>query len=131
MAEKVLSFLKRTHPRERDADFDPRILRHVFDVYKLQSTQPPLENELSSTYFKAAIDFDIDRYGANDILYDADPTDVLTKQLQLLESEKMLFANYFAGSLGPLVIGELVEYEVAWRVFASTATYLIAAVAGP
>lgn len=91
VAEKVLSLLKRTHPRNGPASFDPRILRHVFDVFKIQSLWPQLDATMVAHYFRSAVAFDLNRYGETDLLFEKDRFEMLMEQLTYLENAKDRF----------------------------------------
>jgi hypothetical protein len=125
IAEKVLSLLKRTHPEHGPEALDPRILRHVFDVFKIESLSLELDAILVEKYFREAVAFDLNRYGDSDLLHEKDSFRLLKEQLEYLENHKGRFEKYYEDALESLVIGDLAQYQIAWGAFSKTANRLI------
>ena len=69
--------------------------------------------------------FDLNRYGKSDALHGNNAARLLKEQLDYLESHKVQFEQNYNDALASLVIGELVQFSIAWSTFSNTATRLI------
>ena len=117
-AEKIVSMLRRTasFARNKERKEDEVLIRHIYDTYHIQRSNPSNINELAALTRKI-IKVDVERYGNQHAEFVTSPNDELSYGLDLLSSEpihKLRYTHYLA----PMVYAEdPVNWEEAFRAF--------------
>lgn len=123
MAEKVVSFLRRTLPYFRDTpgQYEDQLVRHVYDVYKLAECSLDFTTAKGATH--AAYTSDSQKFKNTSELFAREPRSELLFSLgQLNEAELAplysVFVSEFLGRPGP-------DFKTALAVFTSSAHGLL------
>jgi predicted nucleotidyltransferase component of viral defense system len=115
LAEKTLSFLSRGLEREAE-DFDPRIVRHLYDIDAIASNSDLAITDVSE-HFLRAIAFDSLRYSKR--------TKPLEDALSQLMAEKAHYPLLYQEFVQDLTVDENDNFEQCWNTFVEIASNLI------
>jgi predicted nucleotidyltransferase component of viral defense system len=115
LAEKTLSFLRRALYREAP-DFDPRIVRHLYDIEAIISKTDVNIQEVY-LHFEAAIDFDAARY--------SNETPSFRTLLDQIEAEKQSYRGLYSSFVSDLTVDFVDDFEKSWDCFAAIASKLL------
>ena len=125
-AEKIVSMLRRTASFARNdqrAD-DETLIRHIYDTYHIQQTEPSDIVELRALIAQI-IEIDVQRYGNQHAEFVTSPTGELRYGLQLLSSEP-IHEHRYTQYLAPMVYAEKpVNWEDAFAVFRNLSEQVI------
>jgi len=119
-AEKLLSMIRRTASvaRNNERTDDETLIRHIYDTYHIQLTQPSSTDLLSSLVAKA-IKIDVERYGNQHQRMIQAPIDELRYGLQRLIDDSK-FSERYNNYVSPMVYAENpVSWEDALTVFST------------
>lgn len=128
MAEKTLSLLRRTAEwlAERNrADFDPRLVRHLYDVHQIVRNHPKLPSALHPGLFATLVAADAAQFANQHPESARDPATEMARALELIKAEP-LFRDHYGRFLSDLVFGETVAFDAALTAFDGVATRLLA-----
>lgn len=126
-AEKLLSMMRRTASvaRNNARDDDETLVRHVYDTYQIQRTQPSDIKQLSMLVTKA-IRIDIERYGNQHEQMVSSPIDELRLGLKLL-IDNPIFLQRYNNYVSPMVYADTpVTWAEALEVFAKLSNAVLA-----
>ena len=115
IAEKVLSFLRRAPDRSL-ATFDPRIVRHIYDIHALTKLGSR-DDESIARYFELAISHDESRYGLNRLM--------LKQSLESLQQSKANYAGLHKDFVVDLTTDAMSDFDECWQVFVDAASELL------
>ena len=121
-AEKLLSMMRRTASvaRNHERDDDETLIRHIYDTYHIQKTQPANIESLSKVV-TVAIDMDVERFGNQHPQLVQSPIDELCFGLQLLIDDPK-FEERYNRYVSPMVYAESpVNWDNAIAVFTKLA----------
>lgn len=117
-AEKIVSMVRRTASfnRNNEREDDETLIRHIYDTYHIQKSNPSDIAELKALVGKI-ITIDVERYGNQHAEFLVSPNDELNYGLKLLASEPVHEQRY-TQYLSPMVYAENpVNWEDAFTVF--------------
>lgn len=117
-AEKIVSMLRRTASvnRNNEREDDETLIRHIYDTYHIQKSNPSDINELKALVGKI-ITIDVERYGNQHTEFVASPADELNYGLHLLASDPIHKKRY-TQYLSPMVYADdPVNWDDAFNVF--------------
>jgi predicted nucleotidyltransferase component of viral defense system len=101
LAEKVISYLRRTRPivRAQPNQYEDRLVRHIYDVHALEGRE--LKWELAQRAFTAGYENDIARYGNQDEALRANPRGELKTSLESMSLTEIepLYASFVSDLL--------------------------------
>ncbi|MFT6899105.1 MAG: putative nucleotidyltransferase component of viral defense system [Paraglaciecola sp.] len=111
-AEKIVSMLRRTAScnRNNERKDDETLIRHIYDTYHIQKSNPSDIDELKALVGKITA-IDVERYGNQHTEFVVSPTDELNYGLHLLASDPIHEQRY-TQYLSPMVYA---ENPVAWK----------------
>lgn len=115
IAEKVLSFLRRAPDRSL-ATFDPRIVRHIYDIHALTKLGTR-DHALIAQYFELAISHDESRFGLNRL--------TLNQSLGTLQHSKASYAGFYRDFVVELTTDAMSDFDECWQTFVAAATELL------
>jgi predicted nucleotidyltransferase component of viral defense system len=122
LAEKVLSFLRRSSRPLSNQDGDERLVRHIHDVHILAGMEP----DLVATHraFKLAVEEDVRKFANQDPAFSQNPKLMLQTALQKTRTDPQLKVSYLK-FVEDLVAGGAPDFDVALSTFTLLATDLI------
>ncbi len=126
-AEKLISMMRRTASvaRNNARDDDETLVRHVYDTYHIQLTQPSDIEQLGPLVAKA-IHIDIERYGNQHAQLVSTPIDELRFGLQLL-IDNPIFPERYNNYVSPMVYADTpVTWAEALEVFVKLSNAVLA-----
>lgn len=126
-AEKLLSMMRRTASVARNhvRDDDETLVRHVYDTYQIQLTQPSDVEQLGMLVAKA-IRIDSERYGNQHAQLVSSPIDELRFGLQLL-IDNPIFIDRYNNYVSPMVYADTpVTWRAALEVFVTLSKAVLA-----
>lgn len=123
LAEKVLSFLRRSSRLGSIQDGDERLVRHIHDVHILASMEPNLV--ATHRVFRQAVDEDVRKFANQDPAFSQNPKLVLETALQMTRSDSQLRVSY-SKFVADLVAGDAPDFATALSTFTLLASGLIA-----
>lgn len=132
LAEKVLSFLRRTaeaRAGRHRADYDDRLVRHLYDVLVIARRRPHLLDALPHKDFQAMVRGDAAQYRNQYPEFEQDPVGEMRGVLSALHVESR-FEQDYGKFVDELVFGEPVPYAEARQVFAELADRFLSALGG-
>jgi hypothetical protein len=128
LAEKTLSLLRRTAEllagRNRD-NFDPRLVRHLYDIHEIVSHHPHLPAALRPGLFATLAAADALQFSNQHPEFVKDSAAELTRALAVIKNERM-FGDHYGRFLNDLVFGEPIAFDAALAAFDAVATKLLA-----
>jgi len=129
LAEKVVSFLRRTAGWQEQADRDPdddMLVRHLYDVHQLLELVPsdPEAQELQSYLFTKIVAGDQAKYGRQDSIFGANPRERLQQALTQLQTSVEV-AELYERFVSELVWGDPVPFAEARAGFVALAARLL------
>lgn len=128
LAEKTLSLLRRTAEllagRNRD-DFDPRLVRHLYDIHEIVSHHPNLPAALHPGLFASLVAVDAVQFSNQHPELVKDSAAELNRALAVIKNGRM-FRDHYGRFLNDLVFGEPVAFDAALAAFDAVATRLLA-----
>lgn len=128
LAEKTLSLLRRTAElitgRNR-VDYDPKLIRHLYDVHEIVRAQPKIVSSLQEGLFSTLVKVDAEQFGNQQPEFLKNPKKEMLKALTVIKSDRM-FREHYTRFLDELVYGETVEFEAAIVVFERVTEQLLA-----
>ena len=119
LAEKVLSFLRRTaqmRARHSIDDFDPRLVRHLYDVHAIMETHPGIVLRMGAGLFEKLVAEDAAQFSHQHPEFVEHPVAEMSGAMGLIKTDPM-FRKHYEDFLRDLVYGELVTFETALTVF--------------
>jgi len=128
LAEKVLSFLRRTaevRAGRHRADYDDRLVRHLYDVRAIAHARSELANTLPYEHFAALVAGDALQYRNQYPEFEQDPIGQMRAVLDVLGNEPAAFERDYAQFVDELVFGETVTFAEARGVFVDLAERLL------
>lgn len=126
LAEKVLSFLRRTAEARADrnrADYDDRLVRHLYDVRAIARGREGLV--LPHEHFAALVAGDATQFRNQYPEFEEDPVGQMRVVLDALHHEADAFERDYLRFVDELVFGEPVTFAEARAVFMELAESLI------
>ena len=126
LAEKVLSLLRRVAlMRVRDSmdGFDPRLVRHLFDVHAIMRAHPGMMSMLSPVLFKRLVAEDAAQFSHQHPEFLDHPVAQMSGALVAIKTDPM-FRMHYDDFLKELVYGEAVAFEAALAAFEAAAVGL-------
>lgn len=126
LAEKVLSFLRRTAEARADrnrADYDDRLVRHLYDVRAIARGREGLV--LPHEHFAALVAGDATQFRNQYPEFEEDPVGQMRVVLDALHHEADAFERDYLRFVDELVFGEPVTFAEARAVFVELAESLI------
>jgi predicted nucleotidyltransferase component of viral defense system len=129
LAEKVVSFLRRTAGWQEQAERDPdddMLVRHLYDVHQLLEVVPsdPEAQELQSDLFTKIVAGDQAKFGRQDSSFGANPRERLQQALAQLQTSAEV-AELYERFVSELVWGEPVPFAEARAGFVALAARLL------
>ncbi|NTW52695.1 MAG: nucleotidyl transferase AbiEii/AbiGii toxin family protein [Chlorobiaceae bacterium] len=127
LGEKVLSFLRRTSEvlagRNR-AEYDDRLIRHVYDVSMIHRRLPSIVSGLSGVVFQEMVMADAVRFSRQYPEFMSSPSEELHKALHQLKTDESL-AEHYNRFVNDLVYGDSLSYAEAQQDFILLAEHLL------
>ena len=126
LAEKVLSLLRRTaHMRARQSidGFDPRLVRHLYDVHAIMEKHPGIVLRMGPALFEQLVAEDAAQFSHQHPEFVAHPVAEMSGAMGLIKTDPM-FGKHYDDFLKDLVYGESVQFEVALAAFEGAAVAL-------
>lgn len=131
LAEKTLSLLRRTAEvagNPNSTAFDPRLVRHLYDVHQIVFQQPALLEDLHPGLFAKLVAGDAAQFANQHPAFAANPLAELTRALAAIKADAAL-PQHYRRFLDDLVFGTPVDFNTALVTFDATATRLLAQLA--
>ncbi|PUE05855.1 hypothetical protein B9Z51_17750 [Limnohabitans sp. T6-5] len=128
LAEKVLSFLRRTaeaRAGRNRAQYDDRLVRHLYDVRAIAANHDRLVNALPHAHFATLVAGDAAQYRNQYREFERDPVGQMQAVLQALHAEPDSFERDYLQFVDELVFGESVSFAEARSVFVDLAHRLL------
>lgn len=128
LAEKTLSLLRRTAEvagNPNATGFDPRLVRHLYDVHQIVCQHPALLAELHPNLFASLVAGDAAQFANQHPAFAANPLAELTRALVAIKADATLRAHY-RRFLDDLVFGAPVDFDAALTSFDAAANRLLA-----
>ena len=128
LAEKVLSFLRRTaevRAGRNRADYDDRLVRHLYDVRAIADARKNLPTELPFEHFAAMVAGDAAQYRNQYPEFERDPVGQMRIVMAALQDEPEAFDRDYAQFVDELVFGEPVTFVEARAAFVDLAERLL------
>lgn len=128
LAEKVLSFLRRTaevRAGRNRADYDDRLVRHLYDVRAIAHGREGLVNALPHAHFAALVAGDAAQYRNQYSEFLQDPVGQMRVALDALHNETNVFERDYFKFVDELVFGDPVSFADARAAFVDLAERLI------
>lgn len=126
MAEKVISFLRRTAQDraglERGA-YDDYLVRHLYDVHQIVRSGA-VDVSVAAELFSVILLRDQTQFGRQFPAFQADPRGVLAAELETLGRDPA-HADRYRRRLAPMVYGEAVAFESAAKTFREVALHFL------
>lgn len=126
LAEKVLSLLRRTaqmRVRDSSPSFDPRLVRHLFDVHAIMHAHPGIISMLPPVLFKQLVAEDAAQFSHQHPEFLDHPVAEMGSALVAIKTDP-LFRLHYDDFLKELVYGEPVAFETALAAFEDAAVAL-------
>ena len=126
LAEKVLSLLRRTaqmRVRDSSPSFDPRLVRHLFDVHAIMHAHPGIISMLPPMLFKQLVAEDAAQFSHQHPEFLDHPVAQMSGALVAIKTDP-LFRLHYDDFLKDLVYGEPVAFETALAAFEDAAVAL-------
>ncbi|HIF9356908.1 TPA: nucleotidyl transferase AbiEii/AbiGii toxin family protein [Photobacterium damselae] len=126
LAEKIISMLRRTMLAKRDENRkdDQTLVRHIYDVYCIDATQP-IDIESLSPLFNAVLQEDITRFGNQHDEFVNNPSKELQSGLSELEANS-LYRQRFEAFVTPMVFNQQPhDFDTCFASFKRIAASLI------
>jgi predicted nucleotidyltransferase component of viral defense system len=130
LAEKVLSLLRRTaqmRVRNSSTGFDPRLVRHLFDVHAIMHAHPGIISMMPPALFRQLVVEDAEQFSHQHPEFVINPVAEMGGALGAIKTDPM-FRLHYDDFLKDLVYGELVAFETALAAFEDAAIALGAVV---
>ncbi|EPG0368420.1 nucleotidyl transferase AbiEii/AbiGii toxin family protein, partial [Photobacterium damselae] len=124
--EKIISMLRRTMLAKRDENRkdDQTLVRHIYDVYCIDATQP-IDIESLSPLFNAVLQEDITRFGNQHDEFVNNPSKELQSGLSELEANS-LYRQRFEAFVTPMVFNQQPhDFDICFASFKRIAALLI------
>jgi len=124
LAEKVLSFLRRTaevRAGRNRAQYDDRLVRHLYDVRAIAAHPDRLSNQLSHAHFAALVVGDAAQYRNQYPEFEHNPVGQMREVLQALHAQPKEFERDYLQFVDELVFGETVSFTQARSTFTQLA----------
>lgn len=128
LAEKVLSFLRRTaeaRAGRNRADYDDRLVRHLYDVRAIARGRDGLIDALPHEHFAAMVAGDATQYRNQYPEFEQDPLGQMRVVLDALRNEAKTFERDYAQFVDELVFGEPATFTEARATFIELAERLL------
>jgi predicted nucleotidyltransferase component of viral defense system len=128
LAEKVLSFLRRTaemRAGRNRAEYDDRLVRHLYDVRAIVAHHERLKSEPPHAYFAALVLGDAAQYRNQYPEFELDPVGQMREVLQALHAQPEGFERDYLQFVDELVFGESVSFAQARLIFSQLAEQLL------
>ncbi|HGO5291410.1 TPA: nucleotidyl transferase AbiEii/AbiGii toxin family protein [Photobacterium damselae subsp. damselae] len=126
LVEKIISMLRRTMLAKRDENRkdDHTLVRHIYDVYCIDVTQP-IDIESLSPLFNAVLQEDITRFGNQHVEFVNNPSKELQSGLLELEANS-LYRQRFEAFVTPMVFNQQPhDFDTCFASFKRIAASLI------
>lgn len=127
LAEKVLALLRRTAEvlnQSNPVAFDPRLVRHLYDVHQIVTTHPKLLTELQPGLFAKLVAGDAAQFANQHPAFADNPVAELTRALATIHADEALSLHY-RHFVDDLVFGAPVAFSVALATFDTAASSLL------
>ncbi len=128
LAEKVLSFLRRTaeaRAGRNRADYDDRLVRHLYDVTAIVQSRSGLSSDLIPQHFVDMVNDDAERYRYQYPEFADDPVAQMRAALDALRDDETVFERDYIQFVDELVFGDAVSFAKAREVFIDQAERLL------
>lgn len=128
LAEKVLSFLRRTaevRAGRHRAEYDDRLVRHLYDVRAIVHARKDLLSELPFEHFAAMVAGDAAQYRNQYPEFEQNPVGQMRVVMAALQDEPEAFDRDYAQFVDELVFGEPVTFVEARASFVGLAERLL------
>jgi len=128
LGEKVLALLRRTAEvldQSNPDAFDPRLVRHLYDVHQIVAQHPALLAELHSGLFAKLVAGDVVQFASQHPAFAANPALELARALVAIKTDQALSLHY-RHFVDDLVFGTQVPFSVALATFDTAASSLLA-----
>ena len=128
LAEKVLSFLRRTaevRAGRNRADYDDRLVRHLYDVRAIVAHHKHLGSEPPVAHFAALVAGDAIQFRNQYPEFEHDPVGQMRGVLQALHAQPDGFERDYLQFVDELVFGEAVSFTQARSIFSQVADQLL------
>lgn len=126
LAEKVLSLLRRTaqmRVRNSSAGFDPRLVRHLFDVHAIMHAHPGIISMVPPALFSQLVVEDAAQFSRQHPEFVINPLVEMSGAMGAIKTDPM-FRLHYDDFLKDLVYGEPVAFETALAAFEDAAVAL-------
>jgi hypothetical protein len=126
LAEKVLSFLRRTAEMRADrnrAEYDDRLVRHLYDVRAIACTRDELQ--LPHEHVAELVAGDANQYRNQYPEFEHDPVGQMRVAMEALDRDSGTFERDYLRFVDELVFGEPVTFSEARSVIVQMAEHLI------